>query len=126
MFFIGVFGIADKEKEIKIIRNFQCKDCSNSNEARLIKHFTYFHFFFIPIIKWNESYYVICSSCNAIYSIDKYKGKYVEKDDNIDITYWDLKEMNKLYDDYIKRCSNCNKDVERGFNYCPYCGEKVI
>ena len=61
-----------------------------------------------------------------MYSIDKDKGKAVENDDNIDITYWDLKEMNKLHDDYIKRCSNCNKDVERGFNYCPYCGKKVI
>ena len=50
MFFIGVFGIEDKEKEIKIIRNFQCKNCSISNGGKINKTFTYFHFFFIPII----------------------------------------------------------------------------
>ena len=39
MFFIGVFGIDNKEKEIKILNNFCCKNCNESSEAKLIKTF---------------------------------------------------------------------------------------
>ena len=128
MFFIGVFGIEDKEKEIKILSNLCCKNCNFSNGARLIKRFSCFHFFFIPIFKWNESYYVICNSCNSIYSIPKEKGKAVENDENVEITYWDLQEMNiNNYGGYynIKRCPRCNREIEKSFEYCPYCGEKI-
>ena len=85
MFFIGIFGVDNKEKEIKILNNIVCKNCNISNGGKLIKTFTYFHFFFIPIFKWNEKYYVICSGCNSIFSISNEKGKAIEKGENIEI-----------------------------------------
>ena len=69
MFFIGVFGIDNKEKEIKILNNFCCKNCNESSEAKLIKTYSFFHFFFLPLFKWNEKYYVICNGCNSIFNI---------------------------------------------------------
>lgn len=127
MFFIGIFGIDNKEKEIKIINNLCCKNCNISNEARLIKIFTFFHFFFIPLFKWNESYYVICNGCNSIFNISKEKGKSVENGEDIEITYWDLKEVNNNYGSYyiVRRCPRCSREVENTFEYCPYCGEKI-
>lgn len=127
MFFIGVFGIDRKEKEIKIIDNLNCKNCSISNKSRLIKIFTFFHFFFIPLFKWNESYYVICDGCSSIYSISKEKGKAIEGGQDMEITYWDLNEVNNMAENYysIKRCQKCNKELETSFEYCPYCGEKL-
>lgn len=127
MFFIGIFGIDAKEKEIKIIDSLSCKNCDISNKSRLIKTFTFFHFFFIPLFKWNESYYVICDGCNSIYSISREKGKAIESGEDIDITYWDLNEVNNRTENYysIKRCSKCHKELEISFEYCPYCGEKL-
>ena len=127
MFFIGIFGIDNKEKEIKIINNLCCKNCNISNEARLIKKFTFFHFFFIPLFKWNESYYVICNGCNSVFNISKEKGKSVENGEDIEITYWDLKEVNNNYGSHytVRRCPRCSREVENTFEYCPYCGEKI-
>lgn len=127
MFFIGIFGVDNKEKEIKILNNIVCKNCNISNGGKLIKTFTYFHFSFIPIFKWNEKYYVICSGCNSIFSISNEKGKAIEKGENIEITYWDLNEVNDNYSNYyaIQRCPKCNREVDRTFEYCPYCGEKI-
>ena len=51
MFFIGVFGIDNKEKEIKILNNFCCKNCNESSETKLIKTYSFFHFFFLPLFK---------------------------------------------------------------------------
>ncbi|MDO5517489.1 MAG: zinc ribbon domain-containing protein [Clostridium sp.] len=124
MFFIGVFGIEHKEKEVKVLNNFSCRNCTNSVNGRLIKYYDYFHFFFIPLFKWNIQYYVICSSCNAEYSISKEKGRAIENNEDVKITYWDLNEINSSYN-HIQRCSNCGREVESQFDYCPYCGNRI-
>ncbi|WP_294155833.1 zinc ribbon domain-containing protein [uncultured Clostridium sp.] len=130
MFFIGVFGIEDKQEEIKIIENFSCKNCHCNGKGRLIKEYSFFHFFFIPLFKWNESYYVVCSNCNAVYSISKEKGKAVEQGEDINITYWDLCESNYSSISYNVHNSNiclrCGRSIESDFAFCPYCGEKII
>ena len=127
MFFIGIFGIDNKIKEIKHLTNFSCKNCNILNGAKLIKSYTFFHFFFIPLFKWSEEYYVICNGCNFSFSIPKDKGKAIERGEDVEITYWDLKEVNNNYGSYytVKRCSRCNREVENNFEYCPYCGEKI-
>ncbi|WP_195262524.1 MULTISPECIES: zinc-ribbon domain-containing protein [unclassified Clostridium] len=128
MFFIGIFGIENKEKEIKIINNLTCKSCNRLSMARVIKQYEFFHFFFIPIFKWNEKYYVECESCKKIFSISKEKGKMIEKGENIDITYWDLNEVNSTYGyDYNINsvCKSCGKVVDSEYKYCPYCGHEI-
>jgi hypothetical protein len=125
MFFIGIFGIESKEKLIKILSSLGCKECNSTVTGKLIKTFSYFHFFFIPLFKWDEKYYVICDRCNTVYEISKEKGKAIEKGEDLDITYWDLKVIKRgLYSGEI-RCSRCNNVLEGEFKYCPYCGEKI-
>ena len=92
-----------------------------------MKRYDFFHFFFIPLFKWNIEYYIVCSSCNSVYSIPKEKGKSIEDGEDIQITYWDLNEMNSNSYGYnaVHRCSNCSKEVDSNFDYCPYCGNKI-
>ncbi len=132
MFFIGVFGIENKDKEIKILNDLNCKKCENRVMGRLLKNFDFFHFFFIPLFKWNEKYYVLCDKCRYVYSIPKDKGKAIERGEDVQVTYWDLQEM--YGDDYIntydnkydiKICPKCGGKVNSDFKYCPYCGEEI-
>lgn len=131
MFFIGIFGIENKDKEVKDLNNLTCKKCNSTIKGKLIKNFDFFHFFFIPIFKWNEKYYVLCNRCKCLYSIPKEKGKAIEKGEEVNITYWDLQEVysdnninfNNRYD--MKICPNCGEQVKRHFKYCPYCGKEV-
>ena len=95
--------VDNKEKEIKILNNFCCKNCNESSEAKLIKTYSFFHFFFLPLFKWNEKYYVICNGCNSIFNIDKEKGKAIERGEKSEISYWDLKEVNNSYENYYIR-----------------------
>jgi ribosomal protein L40E len=129
MFFLGVFGIENKDKEIKILENISCKKCNSTVTGRLIKNFNFFHFFFIPIFKWDERYYVICDRCNALYSIEKEKGKAIERGEDINITYWDLQEIKQEYnsDEYFRGniCKKCGREVDTSFKYCPHCGAKL-
>jgi len=122
MFFIGIFGIEHKEKVVKENKNFFCKECNLERKGRIIKSYDYFHFFFIPLFKWNISYYVICSNCNTIYELTVEKGKEIEKR-NDDITYWDIKQIYNT--NKVKVCPECKYEYESEFNYCPNCGHKL-
>jgi len=129
MFFIGIFGIQNKDKEIKYLNNISCNSCNEESGAKLIKTYSFFHFFFIPLFKWNERYYVICSNCSTVFEIPKEKGKRIENGEDVEITYWDLKNTETRYysDGYTvsNRCSYCGNMVEPHFQFCPYCGRKL-
>lgn len=123
MFFIGILGIQQKEKEVCILEDLDCKYCDKKGHSHLIKSYSYFHFFFIPVFKWNENYYVFCESCNRIYTISKEKGKRIENGEKNVLNYWDLKDAENYYNN--KYCSYCNKEVDLDFEYCPYCGKNL-
>lgn len=130
MFFIGIFGIESGQKEIKTLSNIPCKVCNVNTTAQLIKTFSLFQFFFIPIFKWNERYYIKCNRCGTIYEIPKEKGKRIENGETLDITYWDLSEIdngysNKYYYSPKNICPSCGKAIEGDYKYCPYCGTKI-
>lgn len=124
MFFIGVFGIESKQKEIKFLESFPCKNCDGGRGSRIIKTLDLFQFFFIPLFRWNERYYIICNDCGAAYEIPQDKGKRIEKGENLEITYWDLKECNAC-GNVQRKCLRCGRTVDEDFEYCPYCGERI-
>lgn len=126
MFFIGIFGIENKDKKVKELTSLSCKKC-NGTTGELIKNYNYFHVFFIPIFKWDEKYYVTCNTCKSLFLISKEKGKSIEQGKNIEVTYWDLQESYENYyqDYYYKVCGNCGNRIESKFKYCPHCGEKI-
>ncbi len=122
MFFIGVFGIEQKEKEVCILENVECKGCKPV--LTLVKSYSFFHFFFIPLFKWNIRYYALCKSCGAVYEISKDKGQEAEEGRRGTISYWDLKEASFSYNHH-RICSSCHRQVQGDFDYCPYCGSKL-
>lgn len=129
MFFIGVFGIQNKQKEIEYRNSIPCRDCADEPGGKLIKTYNFFHFFFIPLFKWNEKYYVICSGCNAVYEIPKDKGKRIENGEDVEITYWDLKTVETGYygggHSAMNKCAHCGRTVDSSFEFCPYCGTRL-
>lgn len=127
MFFIGIFGVEDKQKEIKTIKNLSCKNCDGFSGITLFKQYTCFHLFFIPLFKWNIRYCLVCNTCNIVYEISKEKGMRVEQGEDTAITYWDLKLEEAQYSAGYhcnNKCKNCGRAIDIQFEYCPYCGEK--
>ncbi|WML33776.1 zinc ribbon domain-containing protein [Clostridium sp. OS1-26] len=126
MFFVGIFGIEDKKKEIRAIRNLSCKNCDAVSGLTLFKVYSYFHIFFLPLFRWNERYYLVCNRCNSMYEISKEKGIRAERGEEEAITYWDLKSMEYgYYNNHVQhKCKNCGKEIESNFEYCPYCGKR--
>lgn len=126
MFFIGILGVQSKEKEITDSAKIQCRECDKRLGGKLIKTYNFFHFFFIPLFKWGERYYLICNGCNSTYEIPKDKGKFIENGEDIEISYWDLKPVEKgTNHSVIYKCNHCGKEIKGDYRYCPYCGYEV-
>lgn len=129
MFFIGIFGVENKQKEIKELKTIECKTCEIRTRGVLVKSYEYFHIFFIPIFRWNEKYYVMCKRCNSIYEISKERGKEIENDENLDIKLDDMvliQEGERYGKNALeRRCPNCGNILKEDYKYCPYCGNKL-
>lgn len=130
MFFIGIFGIQNKQKELRQIQNIICKACGTMSSYTLIKAYSCFEFFFIPLFRWGETYYLKDRHCGAVFEISKELGKRLESGEDVSINDWDLRQINSDYNygygnsGYVI-CRKCGREVDSSYEYCPYCGEKL-
>ena len=123
MFFIGIFGIQDKEKYIGTYNNIECPSCGRLTMYDIYKSYRYFHIFFIPVFRWNTRYLVKTSCCGCIYELDPFVGREFEKNPYIEIKKENLRRVDSYLP--IKYCVNCKSDIPAEFSYCPYCGGKL-
>ncbi|WP_058485289.1 zinc ribbon domain-containing protein [Defluviitalea phaphyphila] len=123
MFFIGIFGIEQKQKEISIKKNTICPVCEALGNYRLIKSYNYFHIFFIPIFKWNIQYYITTSCCKKMVEINEEVARKIENGENVEI---DNKDVKMLYNNVQKFCPNCGLELNTDFKFCPYCGHPIL
>lgn len=128
MFFFGIFGVESKEKEIRYIQNVICKACGSMTTYRLIKVYNFFHFFFIPLFRWGETYYIEARCCGAIFEVSKEKGKELESGKDVPLTDEDLRYVNSNNYANVNGetiCQGCRRSVNNSYSYCPYCGRKM-
>lgn len=118
MFFIGIMGINQKEKVVREIEKVPCMTCKETPEGKLVKVYSYFHAFFIPLIKWNVKYVVLCNGCQQGFEISLEKGRLIEQGSD-EVTYWDLKPLKPLQ----KRCMACGNILDPAHKFCPQCGK---
>jgi hypothetical protein len=122
MFFIGIFGIEDDAKELRVIGNIVCPACGRYTAARLVFSYTFFHFFFIPLFKWNKTYFVQLKCCGALYACDKETADEILRTGEIDFEKCRRQSPGSGGGGH---CPYCGGRLDGGFIYCPYCGKKL-
>ncbi len=119
MFFIGIFGIQDREKLIREFEGVICPECGSLTRAELIERSTCFYFFFIPLFSWNKRYFVKFRCCNSMYSVDADYGGDLKNGAELDTNR--LVSMGRRNN----QCPNCGIYVNPAYNYCPNCGHRL-
>lgn len=118
MFIFGIFGVQNKSKILKEYNNVICT-CGRFSKMVLIQEYMYFHFFFIPIIKWGKKYFLEARCCGRVFEVpDDYVDELLRSEI---IDFNRVREVNTPY----RVCPNCNQYVDRNFMYCPHCGSKL-
>lgn len=123
MFFIGIFGVHQTEKQLGTYNNVICPSCGGFTRFQIFKSYTYFHIFFIPVFKWNIKYFIKPACCGSLYELDPIVGKQYEKGQNPEIKDEHLRPISR-YSPY-KYCPGCGVRLESNYSYCPYCGDRL-
>ncbi len=125
MFFIGIFGVEDREKPIKDFANVVCPVCGRLTSPHFFERYTYFHVFFVPTFRWNKHFFVKLRCCGAIYEADAAYAQELKTAAGIDFSR--LKKISGGFggfEDMFAHCSRCGAEFDASFAYCPHCGAK--
>ena len=128
MFFIGIFGIEEKEKELKTFAQVICPLCGRLTQAVLLQQYTCFHIFFIPTFRWNKRYYVKLRCCGAVYEADAAYAEDLKTASDIDFSRLKLVSSGfGRFSDFETRdavCPSCGRNYDDSFAFCPHCGAR--
>lgn len=118
MFFIGVFGIQDREKKIGLVSG-SCGECG-SESGFVLRQERIFHFFFLPLFHWNRRYYLICDGCRQASEIGEERAERLLAGESFGP--WDLPKSKMNQE---RRCPKCGRILEERDRYCAQCGQKL-
>jgi len=123
MFFIGIFGTNKAKKPLGTQTNTICPACGSLTRLEIFKTYSYFHIFFIPVFKWNVSYYVRPACCGSVFELVLEIGQKYEKGYDVEIKQENLRPTNQ--NTPFKTCFNCGASFESTYSFCPYCGNRL-
>lgn len=123
MFFIGIFGIQQASKALDYNKTTICTACGRFGNIFVYYSYTYFHFFFIPLFRWNKHFYVKMNCCGTLYELNTEKGNKIMKGNSVQILEGDLILLNKKTS--RASCPECGFNLSDEFTYCPKCGTKI-
>lgn len=75
MFFIGIFGANGKVVPSGPLPPLACPVCGRQVSMHLCHGYQYIHLFFVPIIKYADTYPVTCPSCASVFELPQEKGR---------------------------------------------------
>ncbi|HHT73060.1 MAG TPA: zinc ribbon domain-containing protein [Firmicutes bacterium] len=122
MFFIGIFGIQPGKKEVGEGQGI-CPSCEAFDRYVVDEVYTYLHFFFIPIWKWNRRYFVRTRCCRRTLELEGDVGRRIASGERI-----------QLRPEHIVRaqpgaqgeaCPNCGSVLRPDYRFCPRCGSQL-
>ena len=119
--FIGIFGIETKTKTQGEVTALNCPEHGMIRGA-IEMTFTYFHFFFIPLFRWNREYRLVLR-CGCVYVMTREQAEAA-----IDGGKVDLEQMVRVHSGYqpeYKHCGACGKNFDSSYRYCPFCGTEL-
>lgn len=86
-----VWGINTKQKNLDYHGRLNVhEDCGQYAQIEIIKTYSYFSLFFIPLFRWNKKYYAKYHCCKRLYQLNTEIGKQIEKGIYPKITSADL------------------------------------
>lgn len=120
MFFI--MGISEGRDQVPYDKLTICDECGSYGRDEVFMTYRQLSLFFIPVFKWDKSYILIRSCCGSSYHIDKDLGQDLQAGR---VSHIEKEDLEPIYTNKTFRCQVCGSSLDRSFEYCPFCGEKL-
>lgn len=122
MFFIGLFGTNFKVESAGYVQAGRCPCCSSEEPFHLARKYQYLHAFFIPLFKFQSSYFATCPKCASIFEVSDTIGKEAEQNGTARATQGAL---HLLQNNYRPACPHCAALLASNDHFCRNCGKPV-
>lgn len=116
-----MFIFIDVVPLLKEIKNLQatCRKCGKNDSVKLVKSYQCLRLFFLPVWKWDLHYYLIHENCGMQVEISEEDAILIQYKDKNPATCQAITVVSTQ-----RSCANCGKILEKGYTYCPYCGQE--
>ena len=122
MFF--VLGVNDKRYDLDFDQVVTCDICGRFGHYKVFVVYSVLYVFFIPVFKWNRTYYVEMSCCNSLYELDPEAGAMIERGEYQKITPAELTLIQTGDKVHHRVCQYCGYETDEDFEFCPKCGNR--
>ena len=120
MFF--VFGSGSKTVPLSsILCTMTCPVCGRATAFHLCWFYDYFHFFFIPLFKYNHRYVATCGSCASAFQVDTEAGHAIRRGRGT----LSPSHLTLLRGNSARVCPGCGRQNPSGSEYCNGCGRRL-
>ena len=75
MFFLGIFGANSKVVPAGQVSAAACPACGETASLSVCRRYSYVHFFFIPLVKYDSVYLATCPRCASVFELDPALGR---------------------------------------------------
>jgi len=123
MFFFGIFGIHQAAKPTGRQHQGICPACGRLTRFEIIKTYSYFHLFFIPLFRWNVRYLLKSACCGSVFLLDGEISRQLENGEAPEIREENLQPLQPGGPGKI--CPRCRAAVNPAYAYCPHCGQSL-
>ena len=121
MFFVGIMGISSSVKQAVEVTSV-CPLCGSQHRLNVARSYDYFHFFFIPLFKFNVQYFATCPGCASVFALSKELGDEIRAGRT---TYVDSAGLQPIKNNLDGRCPYCGNRNPAGSAYCNRCGRAL-
>ncbi len=119
MFFIGIMGIGSKAEATAQNPQVICPVCGKESKFHLSHTYDYFHFFFIPLIKYKHRAIATCGNCASAFEAP-YEAVPTAKGVRLDSS-----QLQLLRRGQPGQCPHCGKANPSGSIFCNNCGNRL-
>ena len=123
MFFIA--GTGNQSKKLGKINAQHCPSCQSFQGMELIKTYGYVHLFFVPAVKFDVKYLLVCPQCGKVYQLQKEDGRALEKGRLPALAAERLAPAPGYQVQDTRFCPRCGSEVSPADQYCRHCGQPL-
>lgn len=120
MFFFGIMGISSAVKEAGGFPAV-CPLCGGRHRMHLVHSYSYFHFFFLPLFRFDRHYYATCPGCAGVFEVEPTLGDSLRRGECPTVNSGDLRTVKNN----LNGLCSCGHRNPADSTYCNKCGRAL-
>ena len=123
MFLIA--GSGNRSRQLGRMEAQRCPGCGSVQGTELVKTYGYVHLFFLPVVKYDVQYFLLCPHCGAAWRLQKEDGRAMERGRLPAVDAARLTPAGNHVVSQTRFCPRCGCETSPADRFCRSCGQEL-